>query len=203
MTSARYIRSDRRVRDILLEAFRRPHLIIEGAELLAKLDIPDDDVDSLRDALLTHLSGEAIDLATLRNHLLERGSKSAAALLQRFSESTGEGPTDSVNATIDDERWMRALSSAVQASEIERDAAESRAALARDHEGVGLHRHSRIAAEWRGETEQLSGLRGSPFGGADETDFPGDRPTADRSYDDSDLDEYGSREIELGDESED
>ncbi|MET0545107.1 MAG: DNA primase [Caulobacterales bacterium] len=203
MTSTRYIRSDRRVRDILLEAFRRPHLIIEGAELLVKLDIPDDDLDSLRDALLTHLSGEAIDLATLRHHLLERGSKSAAALLQRFSESTEEGPTDPVNAAIDDERWMRALSSAVQASEIERDAAESRASLAREVGGVGLDRHSRIAAEWRGETEQPSAPKGSPFEVAQETDFPGDRHVADRNFGDSDLDDYGFRENGLGDEGED
>jgi hypothetical protein len=179
------IRPDRRTRDILLEAVRRPHLIPEGAEMLAALAIPDPDLDSLRHALLDAFHfGDPIDVAGLRRHLLERGATSAAALLERFS--TGAEGTEAVPAALSDAidgEWMRALSIAARVSELERDAQEARAAVAQG-DGAALERHRRIAAEQRRGTTQ------------------DDAPAPRRADDNQDFDELGFRENGFGDEGE-
>jgi|GEM_PF-67940 len=193
ITASSRIRPDRRIRDILLEAVRRPHLVPEGAEMLAALVIQDADLDSLRHALLDAFHfGDPIDVIGLRRHLLGRGADSAAALLERFSVSAEDGPLDAASLAAIDEEWMQALSAAARLSELERDAAESRAMLAREHGGSGLQRHSRIAAEWRGEADPATTQNTSPFGAA--------RPGESAGYDD--FEDYGHREIELGDEGE-
>ncbi len=193
IAGSRRIRPDRRIRDILLEAIRRPHLVPEGAEMLAALVIQDADLDSLRHALLDAFHfGDPIDVIGLRRHLLDRGADSAAALLERFTVSAEDGPLDAASLAVIDEEWMQALSAAARLSELERDAAESRAMLAREQGGQGLQRHSRIAAEWRGEPEPAAAQNTSPFGA----------PQPDATSGDDDFDDYGLREIELGDEGE-
>lgn len=193
ITSASRIRPDRRIRDILLEAVRRPHLVPEGAEMLAALVIQDADLDSLRHALLDAFHfGDPIDVIGLRRHLLGRGADSAAALLERFSVSAEDGPLDAASLAAIDEEWMQALSAAARLSELERDAAESRAMLAREQGGFGLQRHSRIAAERRGEAEPVATQNTSPFGAP--------QPGEEAGYEK--FDEYVLRENELGDEGE-